>query len=93
MLAMVGTALALCGPLWSDVRIPGGSSAAQRVCYCACDAKAGATMCMHMCELPKYEKRSWAKSCHMKPDSAPSEPSSAPGAHSTKDNSVQQARR
>jgi len=93
MLATVAGALVFCSPLWSDVRIPGGPSTPQRICYCECDAQAGAPVCMHMCELPKYENRPWANSCHKKPVSDPSEPSGAPGAHSSKDNHVQQARR
>jgi hypothetical protein len=92
MLVMLAGLLAFCAPLWSDVRILSGASATQRICYCDCDAMAGATICMHMCEIPKYENRSWANSCHKKPDSEPVQPSSAPGAHSTKDNRVQQAR-
>ena len=94
ILAIVTGALAFCSPLWSDVRIRSGASETQRICYCDCDAKAGVPMCMHMCELPKYENRSWAASCHKKQDSERSEPPGAPGGgRSTKDNHVQQARR
>jgi hypothetical protein len=93
MLAMLAGALAFCAPLWSDVRVSSGVSTPQRICYCDCDAMAGAALCMHMCELPKYENRSWANSCHKKPDSEPAGPPNTPGAHSTKDNSLQQARR
>jgi len=92
ILTMVAGALAFCSPLWSDVRL-GGASGTQRICYCDCEAQAGAPMCMHMCELPKYENRPWATSCHKKLDSERSEPSTAPGIRSTKDNHVQQARR
>jgi hypothetical protein len=93
MVLMVAGALAFCGPAWSDARISGGTSKSERMCYCDCDAKAGSPMCTHMCELAKYENRSWATSCHKKAESEPAQPSSAPGAHSTKDNGEQQARR
>ena len=93
MAVAVAAALAFCAPVWSDVRIGGGASSTERMCYCDCDAKAGSTMCTHMCDLAKYENRSWATSCHKKAESEPAQPSSAPGAHSTKDNGVQQARR
>jgi len=93
MLATVAGALAFCSPLWSDVRIPSGASSAQKTCYCDCDKQAGALICMHMCDLPKYENRPWANSCHKNQDNEISEPSAAPGAHSSKNNRVQQARR
>jgi hypothetical protein len=93
MVTLIAAALAFCAPVWSDVRILGGSSSAERMCYCDCDATPGSKMCMHMCELAKYENRSWATSCHKAAESEPEQPSSTPGAHSTKDNSEQQARR
>jgi hypothetical protein len=83
------TALALCVPLWSDVRSP---TKPQRTCYCDCDGKSGKATCTHMCELPKYENRSWANSCHKKNDFEMPEPQS-PRSDSSKDNGVQQARR
>lgn len=89
-LAVVAGALAICAPAWSDA---GRSPGAQRMCYCDCDAKAGTAMCTHMCELAKYESRSWATSCHKKPDSDAVEPAATPGARSAKNNRVQQARR
>jgi hypothetical protein len=93
ILAMATGALAFCSPLWSDVRIRGGLSGTQRICYCDCEEKSGAQACLHMCELPKYENRPWATSCHKKQDSERSEPSAPPGIRSTKDNHIQQARR
>ena len=92
ILAMVSGALAFCSPLWSDVHIRSRASETQRICYCQCDAQARAPVCLHMCELPKYENRSWAASCHKKQDSERSAPSGAPGVRSTKDNHVQQVR-
>src|SRR6185295_1230960 len=82
--------LALSLPLWSDVQIRPPASA--RTCYCDCDSKTGATACSHMCELPKYENRSWATSCHKKDDNG-SAPPNTPRTDSSKDNGVQQARR
>ena len=93
MLATVVGALAFCSPLWSDARIRTGASSAQKMCYCDCDMQAGAPVCTHMCDLPKYENRPWANSCHKKQDSELSQPSSAPNPHSSKNNRVQQARR
>ena len=92
-LALMIGALALCAPLWSDVPASSSGANSKKMCYCDCDAKSGAAMCMHMCELPKYENRSWATSCHKKQDNDSTAPSAAPGARSTKDNGVQQARR
>jgi hypothetical protein len=90
---MIVGILVTSSPLWSDVRMGSGASASQRVCYCDCDAKPGSPMCLRMCELAKYENRSWATSCHKQQDSDDSEPTGAPGASSTKNNRVQQARR
>src|ERR1700676_3154928 len=36
------------------------------MCYCQCEHGAGARLCTKMCDLPKYEKRWWATSCHKK---------------------------
>ena len=90
---MVAAALAFCAPAWSDAGTRAGAKGTERMCYCDCDAKPGSLMCAHMCELAKYENRSWATSCHKKTVSEPAQPSSAPGAHSTKDNGMQEARR
>jgi hypothetical protein len=36
-----------------------------RRCYCECESADGAAECpMKFCELPKYENRWWATSCH-----------------------------
>jgi hypothetical protein len=93
MVMMMAGALAFCAPVWSDVPILGNASNAERMCYCDCDAEAGSTMCTHMCNLAKYEDRSWATSCHKKPDSERDDPSGTPGARSRKDNHVQEARK
>jgi len=88
--AIIAGVLAFCAPAWSDVTRSAGG---QKMCYCDCDAKLGAALCMHMCELAKYENRSWANSCHKKAASDPVQPSTGPGARSAKNNRVQQARR
>ena len=93
MMVWLAGALAFCAPVWSDVHIAGDPARGERLCYCDCEAKTGSPVCMHMCELPKYENRSWAASCHKKEGSEPQPPSSKPGAHSTKNNGVQEARR
>jgi len=93
LLATVVAAAAFCSPVGSDSRIAKGSSADKKICYCECEAQAGARLCTHMCELPKYENRPWATSCHKGQDSGPPEGSGAPGARSTKNNHIQQTRR
>jgi hypothetical protein len=92
MAMLIGAALAFCAPVWSDAHISGNSSE-ERMCYCDCDAAPGSKMCMHMCELAKYENRDWATSCHRPEQAKPAQRSSQPGPHSSKDNGVQQARR
>jgi hypothetical protein len=94
MVLILGGALAFCAPVWSDAGIPGGVSKTERTCYCDCDAQAGSPMCTHMCDLAKYEDRSWATSCHKKQDSEPDGPSATtPGVRSRKDNRIQEARK
>src|ERR1019366_9221476 len=39
------------------------------LCYCHCEHETG-KQCTKMCELPKYEKRWWANSCHKKSTAA-----------------------
>jgi hypothetical protein len=78
---------------WSDARVHDGAATPDRVCYCDCEAKAGAPVCMHMCDLAKYENRPWAASCHKKSDSETSEPTAPSVPRSSKNNDVQQARR
>jgi hypothetical protein len=43
-------------------------------CYCGCDKMMGQKRCLKLCELPKYENRWWATSCHKRtltPEAAP----------------------
>ncbi len=90
-LGMLAPALVICLPLWSDV--PRAASKSERVCYCDCDAKAGAAACEHLCELAKYEHRAWAVSCHKGREPDFSDLRGNPRSDSSKDNGLQQARR
>jgi hypothetical protein len=42
------------------------STAKTPICYCHCEAMNGGKQCTKMCELPQYENRWWANSCHKK---------------------------
>lgn len=93
LVLLIAGALAVCAPGWSDAGVEGGSSNSDRLCYCDCEAKSGSAMCTHMCELTKYENRSWAVSCQKKAVSEPLQPAKAPDSHSSKDNKIHLARR
>jgi hypothetical protein len=65
-------------------------------CYCECEKSGGHSICpMKMCEIPKYEKRWWATSCHknteLKPSAKPAKPSPGPNAHH--DHNIQNAKK
>jgi hypothetical protein len=63
------------------------------LCYCHCEYETRAKHCTMMCELPQYESRWWANSCHKKsPQSKPAEPQ-APNSGSRKTNYTEEARR
>jgi hypothetical protein len=49
-------------------------------CWCGCDKAMGHARCMKLCELPKYEDRSWATSCHKTTITPQAAPSPAPAA-------------
>ncbi|MFZ0819920.1 MAG: hypothetical protein WAM91_07610 [Candidatus Acidiferrales bacterium] len=52
-------------PLLADTHGAQVSSTPQFRCYCQCEAKGEHHVCpMKMCDLPKYENRWWAVSCH-----------------------------
>jgi hypothetical protein len=51
----------------------------QGICYCGCDHAFGSRHCGKMCEIPKYEHRWWAQSCH-KPAHVAA-PAAAPSHH------------
>jgi len=60
-------------------------SAKTPLCYCHCEHMDGGKQCTKMCELPKYENRWWANSCHKKSLTAkePVSPASNSGSHKT----------
>jgi hypothetical protein len=73
-------------PLWGDTRHGGSSTMPKFSCYCECEKGEGHPMCpMKMCEIPKYEKRWWANSCHKQSGQSstakPGAPASQPNAH------------
>jgi hypothetical protein len=52
-------------PILADGRTPQPTAAKQFKCYCQCEGHDGMASCpKKMCELPKYEGRWWATSCH-----------------------------
>ncbi len=52
-------------PLLADTHGMQASGTPQFRCYCQCEAKGEHHVCaMKMCDLPKYENRWWAVSCH-----------------------------
>jgi hypothetical protein len=51
-------------PILADGHAP-QAAAKQFKCYCQCEGHDGMVSCpKKMCELPKYETRWWATSCH-----------------------------
>src|ERR1700730_13584120 len=62
------------------------------LCYCQCEHETG-KQCTKMCELPQYENRWWATSCHKKSAAKkdPNPPASNSGSH--KSNRTEEARR
>jgi hypothetical protein len=93
LILLIGGALLVCKPGWSDAGIPGPTPTAAKMCYCECDAAAGSAACTHMCDLAKYENREWATSCHKKSKEEAEPDSTTPASHSSRDNGVQQVRR
>jgi hypothetical protein len=65
------------------------------MCYCQCEHGAGAKQCRKMCELPKFENRWWATSCHKKSSFAKESElqDSKSNSHSRKTNRTEEARR
>lgn len=69
-------------PLLADGRTPQPTAAKQFKCYCQCEGQNGMASCpKKMCELPKYESRWWATSCHKR--AAEPSVSKAPAAQPT----------
>jgi|SRR5579864_2626553 len=63
------------------------------MCYCHCEHEAGARQCTKMCELPQYENRWWATSCHKKSSSLNESAPHDSNSHSRKTNRTEEARR
>ena len=69
------------------------SGARTALCYCHCEYERGAKHCTTMCELPQYESRSWANSCHKKSPQAMQSVPQTPNSGSRKTNYTEEARR
>src|SRR6266550_1674035 len=86
----------LLSPSASPARPDGVSTGNNReitkLCYCDCDRGSGAPMCHRLCELPKYEHRSWATSCHTRPTPELNQTSPAQPTPSKRTNRVEHAR-
>jgi hypothetical protein len=76
-------ALANQGPLLSGPATP--------FCYCHCAYESGMKHCTKMCELPQYQSRWWAVSCHKKNPTASLPSSQAPAPESRKTNRKEKA--
>jgi len=61
------------------------------LCYCHCAYEAGMKHCTKMCELPQYQSRWWAVSCHKKSSAAGLPSSQAPAPESRKTNRKEKA--
>jgi hypothetical protein len=61
------------------------SRAVTPLCYCNCEKMSGAKKCIKICELPQYESRWWAVSCHKKisKETLPSAPQDNSGSRKT----------
>jgi hypothetical protein len=70
--------------LFSGPKIP--------LCYCKCERETG-KKCTKMCELPQYENRWWAISCHKKSAAGDATNSPASNSGSRKTNRTEEARR
>jgi hypothetical protein len=67
------------------------SSFKSPLCYCKCEHETG-KQCTKMCELPQYEKRWWAVSCHKKSPSVSVPGMPARNSNSRKTNRKEEAR-
>lgn len=62
-------------------------------CYCHCEHGAAGKRCTRMCELPQYENRPWASSCHKRNPKAIGSGSDLPTSRSRRTNYTEEARR
>jgi hypothetical protein len=69
------------------------SGLATPLCYCHCVYESGMKHCTKMCELPQYQNRWWAISCHKKGPTASGSSSPALNPGSKKTNRREMARR
>jgi hypothetical protein len=66
--------------VFANQAIPSFSGSNIPLCYCHCAHESGMKHCTKMCDLPQYEKRWWANSCHKK--TAAEKQSAAPASNS-----------
>jgi hypothetical protein len=78
---LIGTAAAAALANESPLQVSGPQTP---MCYCKCEHETG-KKCTKMCELPQYENRWWATSCHKKSavGNTPSAPASNSGSRKT----------
>jgi hypothetical protein len=67
------------------------SSPATPLCYCHCAYETGMKHCTKMCELPQYQSRWWATSCHKKSAASTVPSAQAPATGSRKTNRKERA--
>jgi hypothetical protein len=65
---------------------------AMPLCYCHCASETGVKHCTKMCELPQYQDRWWAISCHKKNSTATGSSSPVSDQGSRKTNHKEQVR-
>jgi hypothetical protein len=76
-----------CIPIFGDTHTALPSALPEFHCYCECEGHDGKSICpKKMCEIPKYEKRWWATSCHKRETdpSASRAPASQPDSRRTR---------
>jgi hypothetical protein len=73
----------------NQTTLPSGSN--MPLCYCHCTHESGMKHCTKMCDLPQYEKRWWANSCHKKTAAAKQSMSPASNSGWKKTNRREQA--
>src|ERR1700732_3500983 len=87
---LLGTASVVALASQSPIQVSGSNTP---LCYCHCEHQAGAKQCTKMCDLPKYENRWWATSCHKKSRSVKAAAPRNSNSHSRKTNRTEQAHR
>jgi len=82
MIVLLGTVSAAALASQSSRLVPETSAL---LCYCHCAYETGKTHCTKMCELPQFENRWWAITCHKKNSTASesSSPATTPGSRKT----------